>query len=514
MSGTRARILAACALACATVAPAAAQTPSKLDAIAAQAERAHTLVAGQVIDATTGTVLYARNPQTFMLGASTTKLVTVGMALATLGPDFRITTPVYRLGHLDAGGTLHGDLVLVGAGDANLSGRLRPDGTLAFANEDHSYDGTPDTQAVSGDPLLVLRELATQVRTSGIRAITGSVQADASLINGGMEGGTGAAVSSVVVNDNLIDVTITPSARGGTPSFSVSPQTPYARFTMRATTGAAGSRRTISLDDHRNADGSETVTISGSIPEGKPLLYAYRVPDPATFAQMAFAMVLRDAGVRIQGVTPRAALDPHAYVAANLVASHLSPPLAQDAYVTLKVSDNLHADLMPYLCAIYGLHHPSDPLRTAFSAERTWLAQAGLDVGAAALQDGLGSDAYFTPAFMTAYLKYVNERPWFAAFEHALPILGVDGTLFNIQNGAPAAGKVFAKTGTWSSYDALNDRTMVSAKGLAGYTTTRSGHRVIFAFYVNRFADSADRDVAHEAGEIEGSLANAVYESL
>ena len=32
-----------------------------------------------------------------------------------------------------------------------------------------------------------------------------------------------------------------------------------------------------------------------------------------------------------------------------------------------------------------------------------------------------------------------------------LPILGVDGTLFNIQNGSPADGNVHAKTGTWGS---------------------------------------------------------------
>ena len=64
-------------------------------------------------------------------------------------------------------GVLEGDLVLLASGDPNLSGRLKPDGTLAFENEDHSYDADPNTRAVPGDPLLVLNELAKQVRERG-----------------------------------------------------------------------------------------------------------------------------------------------------------------------------------------------------------------------------------------------------------------------------------------------------------------------------------------------------------
>ena len=103
----------------------------------------HAIVAGEVYDLDTHRVLFARNAQTSMEAGSTTKLLTEGTSLALLGPGFRWTTPVYRTGPLDATGTLHGDLVFVASGDPNISQRIQPDGTLAFENEDHAYDGSP-----------------------------------------------------------------------------------------------------------------------------------------------------------------------------------------------------------------------------------------------------------------------------------------------------------------------------------------------------------------------------------
>ncbi|MBV8283946.1 MAG: D-alanyl-D-alanine carboxypeptidase, partial [Candidatus Eremiobacteraeota bacterium] len=152
----------------------------------------HSIVAAEVYDLDAHRVLYARNERTLMVAASTTKLLTEGTSLALLGPQFRWTTPVYRTGPVDEAGVLHGDLVLVASGDPNLSQRIRPDGTLSFENEDHAYDGSAGTKAVPGDPLAVLRELATQVAKAGIKSIEGRVVVDASLFpDQGAEGGTG-----------------------------------------------------------------------------------------------------------------------------------------------------------------------------------------------------------------------------------------------------------------------------------------------------------------------------------
>ncbi len=490
---------------------------SQIDQIASRPELHDSIVAGEVYDLDAHRVLYSRNPHTLMEAASTTKTITEGTSLALLGPGFRWTTPVYRTGAIDASGTVHGNVVLVASGDPNLSQRIKPDGTLAFENEDHIYGGSLDTRVVPGDPLAVLRDLAQQVAKAGVKHIDGNVIVDTSLFpDQGTEIGTGTVLSPIVVNDNVIDITWKAGANAGDPvDMTVSPQTPYVTFVNKMTTGTPDSEYKLTPSDVTN-NGSHTVTLTGSIPAGKSIVDDYPVPEPKLFAESAFAIALKDAGVTIaaQPAKPDQAPDTAAYTPANLLAKHVSPPLTEDVYVTLKVSHNLHAGLMPYMWAVYIAHAKTDLLKSGFAQEQKLLSSAGIDTSNAVEQDGLGGFAFFTPQFMIQYLSWVYKQPWYPSFHRALPILGVDGTLFNIQNGSPADGKVFAKTGTWGSNDYLNDRGLVT-KGLAGFTTTRSGRHVAFAFWINRMPGKSsldvNKDAAHHAGELLGAMAAAAY---
>lgn len=461
--------------------------------------------------------VYGMNARKLFLAASTTKMLTEGTTLALLGPDFRFTTNVYRTGEV-RGGTLNGDVVLRASGDPNLSNRVQPDGTLAFQNEDHSYDGSPDTKAVPGDPLAVLRDMARQIAARGVTAISGRVVVDDSLFPSGQaEAGTGAVLSPVVVNDNLIDVTVTPGAKAGDPvHIDVSPQTAYATFSVKATTGAAGSERNIDMNDTANANGNEAVDVTGSMPVGsKPILYVYRVPSPRRFAEVALTQALNDAGVRIvipgkdDPATPQTFAS--VYQSGNIVATHVSPPLREDVKVTLKVSDNLHASTMPYLWAVNVAQAHDQWLRKAFDLEQAFLRKGNLDPKTIVQNDGLGTDAFLQPLFMTRYLSYIRTQPFYDVFYSSLPVLGVDGTLFNIANGKPAAGKVHAKTGTWGTDDRLNNGSITTAKGLGGFMTTRSGRHVAFSLYLNNLPATHGVDGGHIAGEILGSVANAIY---
>ncbi len=478
----------------------------------------HSVVAGEVYDLDSHRVLYARNANLLMVAASTTKLLTEGTSLALLGPNFRWTTPVYRTGPVDSQGVLDGDLVLVASGDPNLSQRVQSNGTLAFENEDHAYDGSPETKAVPGDPLAVLRDLAAQVAKAGIKRVHGAILVDASLFaDQGAESGTGVVVSPIVVNDNIVDVTVTPGAhRGDRVEVAVSPATSYVQFVNRATTGARKSDATIDLsDDVRLSNGTRRVTIAGSQPMGPSVLYAYRVPDPKTFAQAAFRDVLYDAGVAqdLSGAMSPVLPSPASYTPANLVAQHVSPPLSEDARITLKVSDNLHATLMPYMWAVYLARATSDYLDAGFALEARLLRGAGLDLEQAAQQDGEGGSAFFTPDFMVRYLAWARAQSWFGYLFRGLPIMGVDGTLAGIQRTSPARGKVFAKTGTDGSTNYLNNGGIVE-KGLAGYVTTRAGRHVAFAFYIGAMNGPHDEDTSAVAGQILGAMAGATYESL
>ncbi|MEQ1472524.1 MAG: D-alanyl-D-alanine carboxypeptidase, partial [Candidatus Acidiferrum sp.] len=122
-------------------------------------EFAHSRFGIQFYSVESGKVVYELNSQQLFVPGSTTKLFTEGTALELLGGDFRFHTRIYRTGPIEKDGTLNGDLILVAAGDPNLSNRIQSDGTLAFEDEDHSYGG-PDSKGLAGDPLLVIRELA------------------------------------------------------------------------------------------------------------------------------------------------------------------------------------------------------------------------------------------------------------------------------------------------------------------------------------------------------------------
>lgn len=109
----------------------------------------------QVVNAKTGQLLFDRNGGKPAPTASVMKTLTSAAALATLGPDYRVSTTVVA-------GNAPGQVVIVGGGDVTLS-RL-PDGQASF------YTGAPKIQ-----------DLANQVKQAmGGQAVT-SIVVDSSL---------------------------------------------------------------------------------------------------------------------------------------------------------------------------------------------------------------------------------------------------------------------------------------------------------------------------------------------
>jgi len=496
----------------------------RIQRIISRPEVRHALFGIEFYSLDTHQVIYQLNGDRLFTPASTTKLLTMGTALELLGSDYRHHTRVYATGPVEKG-TLKGDMVLVASGDANLSGRIQPDGTLAFENEDHAYAGNPDTRAVTGDPLLVIRGLARQVFSHGVRRIEGRVLVDASLFpEGEAELGTGVVISPIVVNDNLVDVTASPAATVGDPvRLQISPATAYVKFINDARTGAADSKPEINwTNDIANPDGSHSVTVTGNMPVGKPsILFAYAVPQPSRFAEMTFAQALAEAGVTVAAGNPSAKPDFKALAAAytpeHQFAEHISPPLAEEVKVTLKVSQNLHASIMPYLLGALLAHAQSEFAQAGFSLEHDFLQKAGLDLSGASQSDGAGGApaGCYTPDFMVHYLEYMAGQKDFPVFFRALPILGRDGTLWNIQVHNRAAENVRAKTGTLDEYNALDRNVMVTAKGLAGYITNTAGKRWAFAAYVNHVAVPPNAQAVTEiVGQLMGEIAAAGYETL
>src|SRR6267378_4432731 len=284
----------------ATFAQSSTSIEQRLKKIMDRPEFAHSRFGIKFISAETGGVFYELNsPQLFVPG-STTKLLSAGTALELLGADYRFHTKIYRTGPIGKDGTLQGDLVLVASGDLNLSNRIQPDGTLAFENEDHSYGG-PDSKGLPGDPLQVMRDFARQVAAKGIKRIKGRVLVDASLFPEGVrELGTGVVISPIVVNDNVVDVVVSPGATEGSPvQLKIAPQTAYITITNQAKTGKAGLKTSLDYENEKlNPDGTRTATLTGSMAvDAKPAMAAYAVPEPSRYAATVLVEALKAEGV-------------------------------------------------------------------------------------------------------------------------------------------------------------------------------------------------------------------------
>ncbi len=468
-----------------------------------------------VVDADDGKPIYQRNADELFTPASVTKLFTCAAALATFGPDYRFRTPVYRRGEL-VEGVLKGDLILVAKGDPTLGGRTDANGHLVFKNSDHTYASFTSTlpELTGTDPLGGLRALARQVRASGIREIEGDVLIDDRLFAPSFGSGSGPKiVTPIMVNDNLVDVVITPGETAGDrAAWRMSPPNNFMQIDVNVETVDKDEKAKITVE----LAGLDRYVLRGRIPVGsRPLVRICPVTNPELFARGLFIETLRREGVSVKASPlrrPVAALpDKDCYAGLITVARYESPPLSELLKVVLKVSHNLYASTLPLLLAA---KHGRRTLAEGMALESKVLAELGVDVKSLALESGAGGGACdrVTPRATVQLLQIMARRDDFSVYRDALPILGVDGTLAGVvDEDSPARGKVQAKTGTYFDHDLLNDRTFLRCKSLAGVMTTRNGRKLIFALFVNDVLLPPGVDTSRE-GKVLGKLCEVLYE--
>src|SRR5215467_2947031 len=256
----------------------------QISAVVEAPEYKHATWGIAIADAVTGESLYQLNADKMFAPASTTKLFTVAAALDALGADFRFTTPVYRTGEIGSGGKVNGDLVLRAMGDPNLSGRTDENGHLAYTNEDHIYAGFGDSATLTEtDAIDGIEELATKIASSGIRSAH-DVLVDDRLFDHGTGSGSGPQIlTPIVVNDNVIDVLVTPGSRPGSAGHvELRPQTAYAQFDISVETTEAGGVTDVTVE----RVSSRRYKVRGSITAGhRPLLRNAQADDPTEFAR-------------------------------------------------------------------------------------------------------------------------------------------------------------------------------------------------------------------------------------
>ncbi len=453
-----------------------------------------------------GRPVYALNDGQYFEPASNAKLFTTAATLALLPSNSTWTTTAVTSGTLDANGTLTGNLILLGAGDPTMSGRAYP-----WAGKEESPN----------PPLQALASIADQIVAAGVHRIDGDIIGNDEWFPWEPYGGDwafddlewdyGAPVSALTVNDNIVNLSIEPqpiaitppaNADGPPPSAPLAPtnvtwnpDVPY--YTVENSLVAVPGDQPARYGIDRGP-GSETIRLYGTINQ-HGLHEGLAIQDPAKFAAIALRQMLLARGVTVVGPAlpqHRVDIDTQSYRAEvdqavvlhpialstfqppdngmRVLATHVSPPLAEDVTITLKVSQNLHAEL--YLRLLGRLEGDDGSIAQGARVVRQFLIHAGVNPDDFLFYDGSGlsPNDLITPRAATTLLAYAARQPWGALYRSALPIGGIDGTLDDRFTTGPLRGRIFAKTGTLAEVNALS-----------GYLTAASGRTLIFSILVN-----------------------------
>lgn len=485
------------------------ELPNEMLPIMHQPKYEHALWGIYVKDLQTGEILYDLNSNKLFSPASTTKLFSVAALLHAFGDDYRFKTPVYASGKIE-NGILDGDLILVAQGDLTMGGRQSQSDTISYTKLDHIVaNEVPGVILTPEDPLNGLNQLAKQIWEKGIKEIKGNVIIDDSLFETTEK--RGMTLSPIMINENLIDITINPTTLGNISQLTWRPQ--IDEYTVE------NQVKTVNQDEKLDIqitadDTGRRILVKGAIPlDQRNIIRTFPIKDPKFFARKAFTQALEQHGIKIQPSkkdshkTLKELNDP------QQVALWTSPPLTEYAKLILKVSHNLGADLIPLLLA-------SQKEKITFGEGMLLMGdfvtkEVKISPEAFVFVDAAGgNENRLTPQTEIQLLDYLNKQSprAFQNFYNALPILGVDGSLEDFGMHSPAAGKVRAKTGTGAALNLATQKFFLITQAYAGYIEGKNGHLLGYMVVVNNAAMPTIEDV-FAIFEDESRLSNIIYEN-
>jgi len=410
----------------------------------------------QVVEVDSGRIVAERNPHMVLSPASNMKLFTTAAAIDLLKPSFEVTTGVYARGEADAGGTLNGDVKLVGRGDPTIGGRF--------------HDGSATA---------VMQEWAADLKRAGIKTIGGDLifeygYFDDDYIHSNwpvdqLVNWYEAPIAAFSMQEGCVQVRVLPARNGKPCVVQLEPPTNFIQVQNSCRTGRG-------LPFITRLRGSNTIIVRGGVPSRSGATEVFvTVENPVHYFASVTAETLAREGIRVMGQIVLTSRDTRTDW--RLVTKHTTP-LSILIYVINKKSQNHYAEQVLKMIGAEMRHDGSWP---AGNAEvREWLttkigvpANEFVPVDGSGMSRGNGASAN---AFIQL-LRHMWKSPWREEFVSSLPYSGDPDSKFgNRLRQPPFARQVYAKTGYISG-----------VIGLSGYVHAQSGKVYAFSFLFNRY---------------------------
>lgn len=392
--------------------------------------------------------------------ASVLKLIVTAAALEKLGPEHTFRTTLGYTGKISKRGKLTGDIVITGGGDP----------AFASSNFPEYYKEFPD-EWISG------------IKAIGIKKIKGRVITDDSYFDylpipakwlwedAGNYYGAGVYGASVYDNTRQIHLNTT----GAIPVItSLSPGDSRLEFSNRLKAEGTSDKGYVFEAPYSNSG-----WLAGTVPANKEdFILKASISDPPLLLAEIFNESLINSGIKISGdPTTTRHEKKNISATATTISTITSPPLDSLLVILNHESVNLYAETL--LKELGKKLRNEGSFESGIRAEYDFLREAGVDTTGLFLVDGSGLSPVngTTAGNLASLLIYMSSRgKYFPEYLNSLPEAGREGTLRRYFQDPAFAGTTRAKSGS-----------MTRVKSYAGYITTMSGRKLVFAMIINNF---------------------------
>jgi len=389
--------------------------------------------------------IYGNNERDSFLLASNTKLLTTSAALCRLGADFKFRTSV---------GVLGGDLHVFAGGDPNLSGRFHDD-----------------------DPAAIFRDWGTKIKAAGVlkagRLVLHTGIFDDVHIHPGWKGYDpyawwAAPFGALSLNDNCVDLKVSPAAEGQPCKVALAPDTAYVTIVNQTKSSAKSQRSTFGFT--RPAE-SNTITLRGEVP-GRALHWV-AINDPTLYFGTVLKETLAEGGIEVAGPVEESAQpleEAKGYKELAFWESDLPTTLA----TCNQPSQNFYAEMIFRTLAWKAKGKGST--ENGVAAVREFLTKdAGLEDFSQVDGSGLSRENRASPAELVKLLLYMRLHKTSKVFIDSLAVNGdPKGTLKHRLRAPDLKGRVRAKTGH-----------IGGVSSLSGYVESAGGDTYVFSILSN-----------------------------